>query len=65
MIQALDEIHFREKGEQTEIQYKADISLRGFYFLFTPFIKGGLNQLTVEAKSGMKKKCEELFGETH
>ena len=58
MITAIDQIHFRDLGQVTEILYKADISLNGFYFLFTPFIRSGLDKLTIEAKAGMKKRCE-------
>jgi hypothetical protein len=42
----------------TEIEYRADICLRGFYFLFTPLIWKGLDKLTEEAREGMIKKCE-------
>ena len=55
-------MYFREKGEEVEIEYRADISLKGFYWLLTPFIMGELDRLTEQAHEGMKKKCVELFG---
>lgn len=62
MVEAVDEILFREKGQGTEIEYRADIRLRHIFGLFTPFIRKDLDHLVVEAKAGMIKKCEELFG---
>ena len=53
----IDEVYFREKGDEVEIEYRADISLKGVYWIFTPCIRGELDRMTEQAHSGMKKKC--------
>ncbi len=47
MITAVDEIICTRKDSKTTmVKYRADISLRGFLWLFTPFIRSGLNKIT-------------------
>jgi hypothetical protein len=65
-ITAIDEILFREVGpNRTEVTYRADITLNGVLWLFTPFIKGSLKDLEENAKKGMLKKSEEMFGKAN
>jgi hypothetical protein len=42
--------------------YRADISLRGVLWLFTPFIISGLNKITLVARDGCLNKAKEMFG---
>lgn len=66
MITAIDEIFFKPKGEnETEIEYKADICLNGFYVLFTPLIRSGLNKVADDAREGMRRVLEKRFGRTY
>lgn len=58
----LDEMNFKEVANGTEIHYWADISLRHVFKLFTPFIKGDLENMAKGAEEGIKKKIEELYG---
>lgn len=62
-ITAIDEIIFTPVTDRiTNVTYRANITLNGIRCLFTPFIKGALNELTEVAKGGMIKRSEELFG---
>lgn len=66
MVTAVDEIFFRPKGpNETEIEYRADICLKGFLVLFTPLIKSGLNKVADDAREGMRSVCERRFGKTY
>lgn len=63
MITANDEIICRTKGHhKTEVEYRADICLRGFAVLFTPFILCSLNKITEDSRLGLRNKARELWG---
>ncbi len=63
MITAFDEIICRPKGlNTTEMVYQADICLKGFKVLFTPFILCSLNKITEIARVGCRDKARELWG---
>ncbi len=57
MITAFDEIICTRKDANTTlVKYRAEISLRGLLWLFTPFVKSGLNKITDQARSGCIKR---------
>lgn len=63
MITAEDEITCRRKGPNTtQMEYRADICLRGIKVLFTPFILCDLNKITELARTGCRDKSRELWG---
>ena len=63
MITAFDEIICRHQGPQlTEMEYRADICLRGIKVLFTPFILCSLKDITEIARVGCREKAVELWG---
>jgi hypothetical protein len=63
MITAFDEIICRQKGPQvTEMEYRADICLRGIKVLFTPFILCSLKEITETARTGCRDKAIEMWG---
>lgn len=63
MIRALDEITCRSRGSnKTELEYKADICLRGIAVLVTPFILRPLSKLAEVARVGCRDKARELWG---
>lgn len=51
-------MNFKEVPNGTEIHYWADISLRHFFKLFTPLIKGDLETMAKQAEEGIKRKIE-------
>jgi hypothetical protein len=63
MITAFDEITCRMKSANvTEMEYRADICLRGFRVLFTPCIICSLKDLAEVARTGCRDKAIELWG---
>jgi hypothetical protein len=63
MITAFDEISCRRKGpNSTEMEYRADICLKGVKVLFTPFIMCSLSKIEEIARAGCRDKAREMWG---
>ncbi len=63
MITAFDEITCRHKGPNlTEMEYRADICLKGIKVLFTPFIMGSLKNIAELARTGCRDKAIQMWG---
>jgi hypothetical protein len=54
-----------KNGNGTNILYEADISLKGIFWIFTPFIISDLDKLADDCKNGLIKKSKELFEEVN
>jgi hypothetical protein len=62
-INAIDEISFKPiDANTTWLTYQANITLKGFKWLFTPFAMPGLIKLQEDGKKGMIERTEKLFG---
>ena len=49
-------------ANMTELEYIADICLKGLRVIYTPFILNALERLTESCREGCKKKAIELWG---
>ena len=58
MVTAVDTIKFKPDGNNTIVEYSADIVLRHIFFLATPFVKPSLQKLCDDAEIGMRAKAE-------
>lgn len=61
-VECYDEITFLSEGNETLMEYRADISLRGIKFLLTPFIISSLKKLEKDCLKGVVQKNTEKWG---
>jgi hypothetical protein len=55
-VECIDEITLIAQGNETILEYRADICLRGIKVLLTPFILGSLSRLAEDCKEGVLKR---------
>lgn len=62
----VDVINFKDgpAPDTTELEYVADIRLKGWRVIFTPFVSADIQKLGDEAINGIKKTCSDLFEST-
>lgn len=58
-VSAVDEIRFEATPTGTRIDYTADIRLRGWLRLATPFAGGALERIAKDALGGMQRALDE------
>ncbi len=59
-VSATDDIRFEATASGTQVDYLADIRLRGLRRLLTPFARGTFARIAREARKGMQQALDDL-----
>ncbi len=62
-VAAVDDIRFQSTEAGTDIEYIADIRLRGLMRLVEPFVGGAFAEIGRNARDGMQRKLAEIAAE--